>query len=61
MIIYQEKFSYTFKQNERFKKEDFELYDIYKRNIESIINSSNKLIKQNNIPVPNLDINFVSN
>ena len=61
MIMYQEKFSYTFKPNERFKKEDFILYDIYRRNIESIINSSNKLIKQNNIPVPNIEFNYVSN
>ena len=61
MIMYQEKFSYIYKPNQRFIKEDFLLYDIYRRNIESIIKSSNKLIKQNNIPIPNLDINYIGN
>ena len=61
MLMYQEKFSYIYKPNQRFIKEDFLLYDIYRRNIETIIKSSNKLIKQNNIPIPNLDINYIGN
>ncbi len=58
---YQKKFSYINKPNQRFIKEEFLLYDIYRRNIESIINSSNKLIKPNNIPIPSLDINYLVN
>ena len=61
MLIYQEKFNYKYKPNQRFIKEDLLLYDIYRRNIESIINSSNKLIRQRKLSIPSSDIGYDGN
>ena len=46
MKIYQDKFNYVYKPNERFINENFLLYDIYRRNIEAIINNSNNFIQK---------------
>ena len=46
MKIYLDKFNFIYKPNERFINENFLLYDIYRRNIESIINNSNNLIQK---------------
>ena len=46
MKIYLEKFNYIYKPNQRFINEDFILYDIYRRNIEAIINNSNNILKK---------------
>ena len=46
MKIYLDKFNYIYKPNERFINENFLLYDIYRRNIEAIINNSNNLIQK---------------
>ena len=61
MKIYLDKFNYIYKINQRFINEDFMLYDIYRRNIESIINNSNNLIKKREFdsydtPMDNLHI-----
>ena len=58
MKIYLDKFNFIYKPNERFINENFLLYDIYRRNIETIINSSNNLIQDENLdildtPTPN--------
>ena len=46
--IYQDKFNFMYKKDERFINENFILYDIYRRNIESIINTTNNLIQKGN-------------
>ena len=48
MKIYQDKFNYIYKLNERFINENFISYDIYRRKIEYIINNSNNLIQKGN-------------
>ena len=48
MKIYLEKFNYIYKTNKRFINENFLLYDIYRRNIEAIINNSNNFIQNGN-------------
>ena len=45
MKIYLDKFNYIYEPNKRFINENFLLYDIYRRNIEAIINNSNNLIQ----------------
>ncbi len=45
MKIYLDKFNYIYEPNKRFINESFLLYDIYRRNIEAIINNSNNFIK----------------
>ena len=67
MKIYQDKFNYIYKPNERFINENFLLYDIYRRNIEAIINNSNTLIQtgtdfdSNETPFPNFSTPHSSN
>ena len=46
--IYQDKFNFMYKKDERFINENFILYDIYRRNIESIINTTINLIQKGN-------------
>ena len=48
MKIYQDKFNYIYKSDERFINENFVSYDIYRRKIESIINNTNNLIQKGN-------------
>ena len=60
MKIYLDKFNYIYKPNERFINENFLLYDIYRRNIEAIINNSTNLIHKgsdldlDDIPISNI-------
>jgi hypothetical protein len=65
MKIYQDKFNYIYKSDERFINENFVSYDIYRRKIESIINNTNNLIQKGNdldlfntpmSPFPNMQI-----
>ena len=46
MEIYSEKFNFIYKSEKRFINEKFLLYDIYRRNIESIISISNSIIRR---------------
>ena len=48
MKIYQDKFNFMYKSNQRFMNEDFISYDIYRRKIESIINNTKNLIQKGN-------------
>ena len=48
MKIYQDKFNYIYKSDERFINENFVSYDIYRRTFESIINNTNNLIQKGN-------------
>ena len=48
MKMYQDKFNFMYKSNQRFMNEDFISYDIYRRKIESIINSTKNLIQKGN-------------
>lgn len=61
--LYEEKFSYEYKANQRFIRENFLLYDIYRRAIEETING-NRLgggKRRISVPIPALDINFKTN
>lgn len=57
--LYDEKFSFIYKNKERFLKEDYFTYDIYRRNIESIINK-NKIFHNNGVPFPSIDPGYLS-
>ena len=48
MKMYQDKFNFMYKSYKRFMNEDFISYDIYRRKIESIINSTKNLIQKGN-------------
>ena len=48
MKIYQDKFNFMYKLDQRFMNEDFISYDIYRRKIESIINNTKNLIQKGN-------------
>ena len=45
--LYQEKFNYVYKPGLRFINEEIVLYDIYRRNIEAIINNNKKFTNNN--------------
>ena len=45
--LYQEKFNFVYKPGLRFISEEIVLYDIYRRNIEAIINNNKKFTKGN--------------
>ena len=67
MKMYQDKFNFMYKSNQRFMNEDFISYDIYRRKIESIINSTKNLIQKGNdidlfdTPISNTIIQTSSN
>ena len=48
MKIYQDKFNFMYKSDQRFMNEDFISYNIYRRKIESIINNTKNLIQKGN-------------
>ena len=48
MKIYQDKFNFMYKLDQRFINEEFISYDIYRRKIESIINNTKNLIQKGN-------------
>ena len=48
MKIYQDKFNFMYKSDQRFINEEFVSYDVYRRRIESIINNTKNLIKKGN-------------
>ena len=52
--LYQEKFNFVYKPGIRFPNEEIALYDIYRRNIESIINN-NKKFNYNNLGLLTMD------
>ena len=52
--LYQEKFNFVYKPGLRFPNEEIVLYDIYRRNIEAIINN-NKKFNYNNLAIMTLD------
>ena len=58
MKLYEEKFSYLYKNKERFLKEEYFSYDNYRRNIEAIINK-NKQFQSNGVPLPSIDPGFL--
>ena len=45
--LYQEKFNFVYKPGLRFINEEIVLYDIYRRNIEAIINNNKKFTRNN--------------
>ena len=58
--LYQEKFNFLYKPGLRIPNEEIVLYDIYRRNIEAIINN-NKKFNYNNLTVMSLDENENNN
>ena len=58
--LYQEKFNFVYKPGLRFPNEEIVLYDIYRRNIEAIINS-NKKFNNNNLEILSLDERNMNN
>jgi len=58
--LYQEKFNFLYKPGLRIPNEEIVLYDIYRRNIEAIINN-NKKFNYNNLTVMTLDENENNN
>ena len=58
--LYQEKFNFLYKPGLRIPNEEIVLYDIYRRNIEAIINN-NKKFNYNNLTVMTLDENEKNN
>ena len=56
ITLYQEKFNFVYKPGLRFPNEEIALYDIYRRNIESIINN-NKKFNYNSLGILTLDEN----
>ena len=55
MKNYQEKFNFCRKKNIRFINEELILYEVYKKNVENIINNSNKLIQNNENVINNIN------
>ena len=57
--LYQEKFNFVYKPGFRFINEEIVLYDIYRRNIEAIINNNKKFTNNNlgKLTVNELNIN----
>ena len=55
MKNYQEKFNFCRKKNIRFINEELLLYEVYKKNVENIINNSNKLIQNNENVINNIN------
>ena len=58
--LYKEKFNFVYKPGLRFPNEEIVLYDIYRRNIEAIINS-NKKFNNNNLEILSLDERNMNN
>ena len=59
MKNYNDKFNYCKKQNVRFIKEDLLLYEVHRKNIDSIIKNQNNLIIKT--PLNSSDINNINN
>ena len=58
--LYQEKFNYVYKPGERFINEEIVLYDIYRRNIEAIINNNKKYTNTVNSSFGRLNSNEIN-
>ena len=58
--LYKEKFNFVYKPGLRFPNEEIVLYDIYRRNIEAIINN-NKKFNNNNLEILSLDERNMNN
>ena len=62
MKKYKEKFNYCKKQSERFVKEDLLLYEVHRKNIDSIISNQNHFITKTPINVNSINnINNINN
>ena len=59
MENYKEKFNFCKKQNQRFIKEDLLLYEVHRKNIDSIIKNQNNLIIKT--PMSSKDVNNIIN
>ncbi len=60
--LFNEKFNYTYKNNIRIPKEELLIYDLYRRNIEAMIQKNKMLLKkENNSFYPSQEVFIVNN